>query len=227
MNELVTVNHNIAVTTSLLVAEMFHKRHDSVIRDIKNLDCSKEFNLHNFVETSYVDTWNRKQPYYLITKDGFTFLVMGYRGKQAAEFKEKYIAAFNKMENYLKEKTSTEWLEQRRTGILTRNNETDVIKQLVEYAREQGSGHADMLYLTYTKLANKASGIACRDDATIGQLNVLAIIENTIISMLHKGMDEGLNYKEIYKQTRERVERVRDIAFLDTFNERLLAAQSK
>lgn len=92
-----------AFCDSLQVAESFGKRHDNVLRDIRNLDCSAEFDLLNFEETSYKDSWNHKQIMYLMTKDGFTFLVMGYRGKKAAAFKEAYIKRFNEMEQFIKE----------------------------------------------------------------------------------------------------------------------------
>lgn len=88
-------------TTSLKVAEIFGKRHDRVIRAIKELDCSDEFRLPNFGETSYLDSQNRLQPMFEMTKDGFTFLVMGFTGPEAAKFKEAYIRAFNMMETTL------------------------------------------------------------------------------------------------------------------------------
>lgn len=72
---------------------MFEKRHDNVIRDIKALECSKSFNLLNFEEVKYEDNKGREYPEYLITRDGFSFLAMGFTGAKAAEFKEKYIAA--------------------------------------------------------------------------------------------------------------------------------------
>lgn len=91
-----------ARASSLLVAEMFERRHDNVLRDIENLDCSKEFNLLNFEETSYRDDMNRKQKAVAMTRDGFVFLVMGYRGKKAAHFKEAYIKRFNEMEKHIR-----------------------------------------------------------------------------------------------------------------------------
>lgn len=103
MSELVFIENGEAVTDSLKVAEVFGKRHDSVMRDIRNLECSEEFNLHNFVEVDYVDDRKRTYAKYLIKRDGLTFLVMGYTGKTAAEYKEKYIAAFNQMEEALKQ----------------------------------------------------------------------------------------------------------------------------
>lgn len=90
MNDLVTLRKEQAVTTSLKVAEIFRKRHDIVLRDIRSLDCSDGFTSHNFVESKYKDSTGKYNPMYYITKDGFTFLVMGYRGKKAAEFKETY-----------------------------------------------------------------------------------------------------------------------------------------
>ncbi|WP_411347060.1 Rha family transcriptional regulator [Paenibacillus sp. WLX2291] len=88
-------------TDSLKVAKMFGKRHDHVIRDIRNLDCSKEFSLLNFGESEYRNDRERPYPNYEMTKDGFIFLVMGYRGKEAARFKERYIEAFNRMSQQL------------------------------------------------------------------------------------------------------------------------------
>jgi Rha family phage regulatory protein len=91
------------VTNSLLVAQKFGKRHDSVLRDIDNLSCSEKFRILNFVETPYVHPQNG-QTYrmYVMTKDGFSFLVMGYTGKEAGQFKEDFINAFNKMDNIIK-----------------------------------------------------------------------------------------------------------------------------
>ena len=87
---------------SLMVAEMFGKNHDKVVRDIENLDCSKEFNIANYGVIKYKDSRGRKQKAYAMTRDGFVFLVMGYRGKKAAQFKEAYIKRFNEMEQTLK-----------------------------------------------------------------------------------------------------------------------------
>lgn len=94
--------HDTARANSLMVAEYFGKRHDIVLRDVKNLDCSEQFRLLNFVETKYTDSHGRKQPCFCMTRDGFMFLVMGYRGKKAAAIKEAYIKRFNQMEKFIK-----------------------------------------------------------------------------------------------------------------------------
>lgn len=86
---------------SLQVAESFGKQHRNVTRDIENLECSKEFNMLNFERICYKDSRGRRQQKYIMTKDGFTFLVMGYRGKKAAQFKEAYIKQFNAMAEFI------------------------------------------------------------------------------------------------------------------------------
>lgn len=87
------------VTTSFQIAEYFGKHHHHVLRDIKRLDCSAEF-MKTKVGFCFKNNElqnGKKQSYYIISKDGFMFLVMGCRGKKAAELKENYIKAFNWM----------------------------------------------------------------------------------------------------------------------------------
>lgn len=91
-----------ARVNSLMVATVFNKRHDNVLRDIQNLDCSDDFRLLNFEESKYTNDQGKKQPCVNMTRDGFVFLVMGYRGKKAAQFKEAYINRFNEMEEFIR-----------------------------------------------------------------------------------------------------------------------------
>lgn len=91
-----------ARVNSLMVATVFNKRHDNVLRDIQNLDCSDDFRLLNFEESKYTNDQGKKQPCVNMTRDGFVFLVMGYRGKKAAQFKEAYIKRFNEMEEFIR-----------------------------------------------------------------------------------------------------------------------------
>lgn len=100
-----TNNKGQDVTTSLIVAEVFGKEHRRVLQDIRDLHCSSEFHVLNFVliESEEVTHSPVIQPkYYEITKDGFSFLVMGYTGEKAAQFKEKFIAEFNKRDALLR-----------------------------------------------------------------------------------------------------------------------------
>ena len=105
MNQLVFIQNGRPVTDSLMVSEKFEKRHDNVLRDIEQLECSKEFSFLNFEESTY-QMRGRVYRKVNMTRDGFTFLVMGYTGKEAARFKEDYIKAFNIMEDELNGKQS-------------------------------------------------------------------------------------------------------------------------
>lgn len=100
------------VTTSLIVAEVFKKEHSKVLRDIESLSCSEQFRVANFGVSSYTTSQNKQLPMYEMTKDGFTFLVMGYTGKAAAKFKEDFINAFNSMEKQLRQPLDSHILDE-------------------------------------------------------------------------------------------------------------------
>jgi len=99
----VSIVDGVPKTTSVDVARIFRKEHKHVLRDIQALDCSEEFRVSNFGHTPYIHPQNKQTyPMVTMTKDGFTFLAMGYTGKEAAKFKEAYIKRFNEMEATLK-----------------------------------------------------------------------------------------------------------------------------
>lgn len=97
----VTERKGIPVVSSRKIAEVFEKRHDVVLRTVETCGCSAEFRNHNFVVSSYREG-KGKYKEYLLTKDGFAFVVMGFTGKKAAQFKEAYIKRFNEMESFIK-----------------------------------------------------------------------------------------------------------------------------
>lgn len=216
MDELVFLQKEEAVTTSLIVAEKFHKRHNDVLRAIENLLGGLPKNAQTlFKKSYYIEKQNgQSYPMYYLNRDAFTLLVMGFTGKRALQWKLDYISAFNLMESLLRERTTTIWIETRKQGKLTRKSETDVIKELVEYAKNQGSTHADMLYMTYSKLANALAGTKNRDLATISQLHNLSLFENIILTMIRNGMAEGLDYKEIYKACKDRCTKAKEMAMI-------------
>lgn len=122
MTNLVTISKsNQPVTTSLKIAEVFSKEHKSVIRAInniigglRNLEDEGRFNFEpvnghkivpvNFYLDSYTDSKNEKRKQYIVTRDGFTLLAMGFTGAKALQFKLAYINAFNEMEKKLEAK---------------------------------------------------------------------------------------------------------------------------
>ena len=89
-----------AVTTSLKVAEIFEKNHQHVMEAIRKIITTVENStvLGMFYETTYTNSQNKKQPMFIMNRDGFTLLAMGFTGERALEWKVKYIEAFNKLE---------------------------------------------------------------------------------------------------------------------------------
>jgi Rha family phage regulatory protein len=215
MEELVFTRRNEAVTDSLTVAEYFHKEHRNVLRNIDKLveGIPKNEQTPLFKEVEYIEEQNG-QTYrkYIMTRDGFSLLAMGFTGKKALQWKLKYIEEFNKMEQALTERKQEQYINARKTGMLTRKSETDVLKKLVEHAKAQGSTHADMLYVTYTKLVNKLVGVKTRADADFRQLTDLMTLERVILSTVEEGISKGLDYHEIYKECKKKCELVSEIA---------------
>lgn len=197
-----------AVTTSMNVAEVFGKQHSHVLRDIKELDCSEEFRKSNFGlsfnEREMPKGGSKKEPYYTMTRDGFTFLVMGYRGKKAAKFKEEYIKAFNRMEKEL-----SNWRKTRGLAISIRKSLTDAIKNNLDTKKP-------FVYSNYTRLAVKKAfgksideirqtlsirkGENIRDYLQAEELERLDYMEGKIASMVDALKILGMSDKEIYSR---------------------------
>lgn len=174
---LVSVNNGKIVTTSLQVAEVFNKLHRHVLRDIRNLECSSNFQESNFGLSFYhsklLNGGYKKQPMYYITRDGFTFLAMGFTGKIAARFKEAYINAFNEMERKL-------------SGITVREDEIiNIIRELCAGVNSRIKGHEKVLKKEHgVQQAGDMSGLSLLRRGTIKEqlTNIFAVLNNNIMS---------------------------------------------
>lgn len=174
---LVSVNDGKVVTTSLQVAEHFQRPHKDVLSSIRKLDCSPIFQERNFSLSFYhsklLNGGYKKQPMYYITRDGFTFLAMGFTGKIAARFKEAYINAFNEMERKL-------------AGITVREDEIiNIIRELCDDVNSRIKGHEKMLKKEYgVQQAGDMSGLSLLRRGTIKEqlTNIFAVLNNNIMS---------------------------------------------
>src|SRR5690625_19101 len=133
MSNLVFLNNDRVVTSSRNVARDFDKEHRNVIRNIERL--LKNEQAHEmFFETYYTHEQN-KQVYrqFLMNRDGFTLLVMGFTGQKAMDFKLKYINAFNDMEKQIqaqqKPKTQLEILQQSINQLVEQEQRINEIEQ--------------------------------------------------------------------------------------------------
>ncbi len=121
MNELVIMYDRQAVTTSLILAEAFEKQHKNVIQAIEaKIEPAENSARYKqmFYEGIYTDKKGEQRKMYYLNRDGFTFIAMGFTGRKADEFKLKYIDAFNKMEEQI-----------RNQSLQVQNQSTDDLKR--------------------------------------------------------------------------------------------------
>jgi Rha family phage regulatory protein len=209
--ELVQVIDGAKWTTSLLVAEKFGKRHADVIRAIENLECSDEFGQRNFAFSSRTvampNGGEREQRLCHMTRDGFMMVVMGFTGRKAVEWKEKFIAAFNEATKPLS------WIAARAEGKEVRKITTDIIAAFIEYARRQGSQSAEKYFMNFSKMVNaelleiegkKPANL--RDHLNTMQLHQLSVAEQIISRSIVECMARGAYYKDVYQDAKKRIQ---------------------
>ena len=147
-------NQEMLTTSSRQVAEKFEKEHKNVIRDIEKLsrEIGSNLSLSYFILSDYKDSMNRNQTEYLLTRDGFSLLAMGFTGEKALKWKLEYIRAFNEMEAELRRlyNERKQWEIEREKGKLIRHVLTDTIKMKIT-----DSPHKRFMYPNYTKLIYK------------------------------------------------------------------------
>lgn len=221
MNNVQVVNHGkTLVVHSIDVARHFGKRHDHVLRDIDNLirdsrPHSPKVGSEMFFETSFTNSRNREYRAYLMTRDGFTLLAMGFTGTKALAWKIRYIETFNRMEHELAKRTEgIEWKQAREQIRHVRRSFTDAVQQFVEYATSQGSKNAKHYYSNLTRMEyaaldmvawNHAVPEGFRDTIDTMDLCFLATAEQVARQSLIEGMHKSMHYKEIYKLAKDRV----------------------
>ena len=130
-----------ALTTSREIADYFGKSHKNIVRDIRNTleqlnqtPEGAEFSRLNFEPSNYTDERGKKQPLYVLTRDGFTLLAMGFTGARAMQFKVAYINAFNRMSELIGAANGAE----KRATIKTADSETALFLQAIARATQSG-----------------------------------------------------------------------------------------
>lgn len=213
MYELVEMKDNDIFTTSKIIADGTNNKHHSMTAIIQKYESDfAEFGKVRF-EMEPLES-GQKEKVYLLNEEQATLLMTYLRNNEVVrKFKKNLVQQFYKMRRFLIEKQSKLWNDTRIASKENRLKETDVIKLLVEYAKEQGSTHSDKLYLTYTKLANSiVSGK--RDDMTASELNTLTLVESIIKQTIEIDMSMGMHYKDIYKDCKKRIEQFAEITYM-------------
>ena len=140
MKNLVQVSNNQVVVSSRDIAEHFEKEHKHVLDSIREIIKAENSALTFFFETTYKAGTGKSYPEYLMNRDGFSLLVMGFTGKKALEWKLKYIEAFNKMEAHIHEEKAlpkskvADALQRQRLDVMERNARTRAANILLKIA---------------------------------------------------------------------------------------------
>lgn len=185
------------------------------VRKIEEEDKMK-FNNSN-VEETYIRNFESKLP-----NRGTTFLTeqgvyqIAFRSnkieaQQFTKWVSKVVKEIRRNGYYiLEEQEKQRWFVTRKETKEVRKQETDMIKILVEYAREQGSEHPEKYYISYTNLANKTLGIKSNERDRLNQSDLLKLksFETLITIKIEQGIKEGLHYKEIYKKVKNFMEMI-------------------
>lgn len=176
MEELITVQNRsgVLVVSSRSVADDFEKEHKNVIQSIEELMRGvAEKSAYLFIESEYQHEQN-KQTYkeYLLTRDGFSLLVMGFTGQKSLQWKLKYIEAFNKMEKALQPKpmTQLEIMHQMTGALLEQDRQIKAISGTVDAIQTNMQDMREVIALDPTgwredcarvvaKIAKKAGGV--------------------------------------------------------------------
>lgn len=213
MYELVELKGNDVFTNSKVIAEGTGNQHHAVRELIKKYRSEIEEFGALFISNEE-SSGGRPMEIFYLNEEQATFVITLLRNsKVVVKFKKELVKQFYSMRRFLLEKQSKLWNDTRIANKENRLKETDVIKLLVEYAKEQGSKHSDKLYMVYTNLAKSIIG-GKRDNITASDLNNLTLVESIILQTIRIDMSMGMHYKDIYKDCRSRIERFVDIAYL-------------
>jgi phage regulator Rha-like protein len=214
MYELVELKGNDVFTNSKVIADGTNNQHESVVAIIRKYE--KDILDFGNIDFSDLKSGKRGQPerVYYLNEEQATFVITLLRNsKIVVKFKKELVRQFYAMRRFILEKQSKLWGETRIANKENRLKETDVIKLLVDYAKEQGSTHSDKLYVTYTKFAKSVIG-GNRDNITVSDLNNLTLVESIILQTIRIDMSMGMHYKDIYRDCKNRIEQFADITYL-------------
>ena len=212
--ELVSVKNGVAFCDSSLVAKRFGIPHFSVSKTIEKL-LEKLRAIDNCPKVEVIEKEYRGQTFtaYLMDREFFTLLCMRFENKKALEWQVKFNNAFYEMEerilSNLKNIGDNNFLETRHQSKLARREETDIIKDFVEYAISQGSKSANYYYKHLTNATYKALELIIlkepklRDTLSIYELAELMLAERLVRHKLKEYMALGRNYKDIYESVKK------------------------
>lgn len=221
-NEIVYVSKKDVYVSSITVAELLDIPHNHLLRTIESIvERQKQYPSvaivrfpQIFKESTFVNKMNRTYKCYEMNEQAYMKLAMHLKGYDKAEIvQDSIIEAFSLMKTALLNHQNSSWLSARNQLKAVRLEETDVIKDFVEYCKSQGSQNSENYYRNITKMTNKAlellvqskHGGNIRDLASIEELGFIQVVENRARQAIEHGMQQEFPYKFIYKYAKDEV----------------------
>lgn len=215
MGKLVTLENNIPLTTSLIIADKTGLEHRSIFRMIKKYENDlNEFGLLRF-EIAKPKT-GRPLDFAKLNEEQTSLLIMYLKNtEKVRSFKKSINKQFHQMRKWILEqktqKQNQQYIETRNQSKLGRRQETDIIKEFIEYAKNQGSKNADKYYMIISKMENSAFFILkekfknVREILNIQQLSKIIIADLIVKQAIIEGMEQQMFYKDIFQLAKKRV----------------------
>jgi len=216
-NELVFTKWNVIYTDTLIISKKTWISHDNILKKIrkliKELDNLTRQNIRVkfpeiIKEESFINDRNREYKKFILNKPAFSLFMMRLSWPKVFLWQREFNQGFYVMEQTLLQKENASWIESREQWKIARAEESDKIKEFVEYATSQGSKKASYYYKHFTNATYKALEIVwanqpIRDSLDGMWLWFLMIAELKVVQLIDQGMQEWLHYKEIFINCRD------------------------
>lgn len=169
MNEIILSTQNgEPVASSRQIAESFGKEHKNVIQAVANLVAENSAAKSMFYETTY-ENRGKQYPMYLMNRDGFSLLVMGFTGKAALEWKLKYIQAFNEMEKKLAQRPQLSRSELMAQALIAAHDELEHKDRQIAELTPKGIFADAVSASKKSILVGELAKLLCQNGVQIGQ----------------------------------------------------------
>lgn len=169
MNEIILSTQNgEPVASSRQIAENFGKEHKHVLDAVKNLVAENSAAKSMFHPATF-ENRGKQYPMYLMNRDGFSLLVMGFTGKAALEWKLKYIAAFNEMEKKLAQRPQLSRAELMAKALIAAHDELEHKDRQIAELTPKGIFADAVSASKKSILVGELAKLLCQNGVQIGQ----------------------------------------------------------
>ena len=169
MNEIILSTQNgEPVASSREVAKRFGKEHKHVLAAIRQILAAENSATKFFHETAF-EYRGQRFPEYLMNRDGFSLLAMGFTGKEAVQWKLKYIQAFNEMEKQLAQRPQLSRAELMAQALIAAHDELEHKDAQIAELTPKGIFADAVSASKKSILVGELAKLLCQNGVQIGQ----------------------------------------------------------